>query len=295
MSDLNLTNFFSLDGKVALVTGGKSQPHKHSQTTPLTDKMQAREVLACTPRPPSSSPAPRRARKAGGEEGIDQAVARLNALPNIKGRAIGIPANVAQVDDIARLVAAVQFHETRLDILVANAGATWGGPFEPTPDWSSQKVLDLNVRGVFNLARLFTPLLSTSGTAQDPSRIIVVSSVAGTHVPHVGDHGTIMYAASKAAAHHLARNLAVELGPRNITTNTVAPGFFPSKLANGLIEILGGQDELERANPRGRLGEPEDIAGVMLFLCSQAGNYVNGEDISVDGGARLGAGRLTKL
>jgi len=114
-------------------------------------------------------------------------------------------------------------------------------------------------------------------------------------VHHVGDHGTIMYSASKAAAHHLSRNFAVELGPRNITTNTVAPGFFPSKLANGLIELLGGQDELERENPRGRLGEPEDIAGVMLFLCSRAGNYINGEYISVDGGARLGAGRLTKL
>ncbi len=156
-------------------------------------------------------------------------------------------------------------------------------------------MLDLNVRGVFNLVRLFTPMLSASGTARDPSRVIIVSSTAGTNVHHVGDHGTIMYSASKAAAHHLSRNFAVELGPRNITTNTVAPGFFPSKLANGLIELLGGQDELERENPRGRLGEPEDIAGVMLFLCSRAGNYINGEYISVDGGARLGAGRLTKL
>jgi NAD(P)-dependent dehydrogenase (short-subunit alcohol dehydrogenase family) len=235
------------------------------------------------------------ARKAGGEQGIDQAVTRLNKLPGIRGRAIGIPANVADVKEIEKLVEEVKRYESRLDILVANAGATWGGPFEPTPDWSSQKVLDLNVRGVFNLVRLFTPMLAASGIPKDPSRVVIVSSTAGTNVPHVGDHGTIMYSASKAAAHHLARNLAVELGPRNITTNTVAPGFFPSKLANGLIEILGGQAELERENPRGRLGEPEDIAGVMLFLCSKAGNYVNGEYISVDGGARLGAGRLTKI
>ena len=100
---------------------------------------------------------------------------------------------------------------------------------------------------------------------------------------------------AKAAAHHLGRNLAVELGPRNITCNTVAPGFFPSKLASGLIEILGGQDELERDNPRKRLGLPEDIAGVVLFLTSRAGNYVNGEYISVDGGQRLASGRQTKL
>jgi len=83
-----------------------------------------------------------------------------------------------------------------------------------------------------------------------------------------------MYSVSKAAAHHMTRNLAVELGPRNITTNTVAPGFFPSKLANGLIDILGGTDELENENPRKRLGQPEDIAGVMVYLCSPAASYM---------------------
>lgn len=100
-----------------------------------------------------------------------------------------------------------------------------------------------------------------------------------------------MYSVSKAAAHvsfpflthsrritnekqHLGKNLAVELGPRNITTNVVAPGFFPSKLAAGLIDRLGGTTELEEANPRKRLGEPEDIAGVMVFLCSPAGSYM---------------------
>lgn len=158
-------------------------------------------------------------------QGIDQAVEKLNALAGISGTAVGIAANVAQTEEIQRLVDEVKKTESKLDILVANAGATWGGPFEPTPDASSQKVLDLNVRGVFNLARLFAPMLDAAGSPQDPSRIIVVSSIAGTHVPHVGDHGTIMYSVSKAAAHHLSRNLAVELGPRNITTNTVAPGF----------------------------------------------------------------------
>lgn len=238
------------------------------------------------------------ARKAGGEQGIDQAVKRLNDLAankNLTGRAVGIPANVAQEEDIKRLVAEVKKHESRLDILIANAGATWGGPFEPTPDWSSQKIPDLNVRGVFNLARLFTPMLEASGKPDNPSRIVIVSSVAGTNVSHAGDNGTIMYSASKAAAHHLGRNLAVELGPNNITVNTVAPGFFPSKLASGLIEILGGEEELSRANPRKRLGEPNDIAGVMIYLCSRASSYVNGGYISVDGGARLGAGRLKKL
>jgi NAD(P)-dependent dehydrogenase (short-subunit alcohol dehydrogenase family) len=148
---------------------------------------------------------------------------------------------------------------------------------------------------VLSPPRRFAPLLQESGTRQDPSRIIIVSSTAGTTVPHVGDHGTIMYSVSKAAAHHLSRQLAVELGPRNITTNTVAPGFFPSKLANGLIELLGGQQELEDWNPRKRLGQAEDIAGVMVYLASPAGAYVNGEDIAVDGGVRYAAGRQSKL
>ncbi|CAN9198751.1 unnamed protein product [Alternaria alternata] len=280
MSELkDFNRMFSLDGKVALVTGGSRGLGLHTATAFLLAG--AKKVFIS-------------ARKNEGEQGIDQAVEKLNKLP-VSGTAVGIAANVADTEDIERLVKKVQETDNKLDILVCNAGATWGGPFDPTPDWSSKKVLDLNVRGVFNLARLFAPLLERAGTRQSPSRIIIVSSTAGTTVPHVGEHGTIMYSISKAAAHHLSRQLAVELGPRNITTNTVAPGFFPSKLANGLIEMLGGQEELEENNPRKRLGEPEDIAGVMVFLSSPAGAYINGEDIAVDGGMRLALGRHSKL
>ncbi|OJD18066.1 hypothetical protein AJ78_01896 [Emergomyces pasteurianus Ep9510] len=275
MSEIRGYNsFFRLDGKVALVTGGSRGIGLHTATAFLLAG--AKKVIIT-------------ARKSGGEQGIDQAVEKLNKLPGIVGHAVGIQANVANTDEIEKLANAVRKSDGKLDILVANAGATWGGPFEPTPDWSSQKILDLNVRGVFNMVRLFTPLLEQAGTSQDPSRVIIVSSIAAIHVPHVGENGTIMYAVSKAAANHLARNLAVELGPRNITTNTVAPGFFPSKLANGLIENLGGRDKLSAAVPRGRLGEPEDIAGIMIYLCSPAANYINGVDIAVDGGRSLGA------
>lgn len=280
MSEIkNFDRMFRLDGKIALVTGGSRGLGLHTATAFLLAG--AKKVIIS-------------ARKNAGPQGIDQAVEKLNKLP-VSGKAVGIAANVADTKDIERLVKDIQKTDEKLDILVCNAGATWGGPFEPTPDWSSQKVLDLNVRGVFNLARLFTPMLEKAGTPEDPSRIIIVSSVAGTTVPHVGEHGTIMYSVSKAAAHHLTRQLALELGPRNITTNTVAPGFFPSKLANGLIEILGGEQELKDYNPRRRLGEPEDIAGVMVYLASPAAAYVNGEDIALDGGVRYAQGRQTKL
>lgn len=86
----------------------------------------------------------------------------------------------------------------------------------------------------------------------------------------------------------MAQNLAIELGPRHITTNAIAPGFFPSKLANGLIDKLGGEDELGKRNPCSRLGKQEDIEGAVVYICSQAGSYVNGVVIPLDGGVNLG-------
>lgn len=87
----------------------------------------------------------------------------------------------------------------------------------------------------------------------------------------------------------MARNLAVELGPRHINTNAISPGFFPSKLANGLINKLGGEEELGKSNPCGRLGRQEDIEGAVVFLCSVAGSYVNGVVLPLDGGVNLAA------
>jgi len=134
------------------------------------------------------------------------------------------------------------------------------------------------------------PLLSATATPASPSRVLITSSVGGIMVPHVGARGAIMYSVSKAAAHHLGRNLALELAPKNITTNIIAPGFFPSRLANPQIDYLGGEDVVGKQNPMGRLGRPEDIAGLVVYLCSPAGSYVNGQDVNLDGGARLRVG-----
>ncbi|CAH0000019.1 unnamed protein product [Clonostachys byssicola] len=283
MSNLrNYDSIFSLAGKTALVTGGSRGLGLHMASAFL---LSGCSLVIIT------------ARKREGPNGIDQAVEKLNALPGIRGKAVGIAANVASSEDIVRLVSEVDglVGARGLSILVCNAGAAWGSKFEDAPPSSSVKILDLNVRGVFELTQKSLPLLQRAGSVEDPARLLIISSTAGTNVPHVGEHGTIMYSTSKAAAHHLGRNLAVELGPRNITSNIIAPGFFPSKLAQGLISNLGGIEELSKDNPLGRLGEPEDIAGVAVFLCSRAGAYVNGVDISVDGAARLSAGRLSRL
>ncbi|KAK1500623.1 rhamnolipids biosynthesis 3-oxoacyl-(acyl-carrier-protein) reductase [Colletotrichum tamarilloi] len=283
MSELkDFGSTFSLRGKTALVTGGSRGLGLHMATAFLLSGCSHVIITA---------------RKLEGEQGISQAIDKLNRLPNTRGKAIGISANVADSKDIVRLVGEVKniVGEKGLNILVCNAGAAWGSKFEDAPPSSSVKILDLNVRGVFELVQKFLPLLEKAASEHDPARVLTVSSTAGGNVPHVGEHGTIMYAASKAAANHLGRNFAVELGPKNITSNIIAPGFFPSKLAQGLINNLGGIDELSRGNPLGRLGEPDDIAGVAVFLCSRAAKYVNGVVIEIDGGARLVAGRQSKL
>jgi len=152
--------------------------------------------------------------------------------------------------------------------------------------------MDLNVRGVFNLIRESVGLLTVRATLADPSRVIITSSVAGIGIGTMGENGTYGYSASKAAVLHLGKNLAVELGPRHITVNSICPGFFPSKMSNGLLEKAGGVEAIARTNPMQRLGVPEDIAGVIVYLASRAGSHVNGAAIPIDGGALLASGAL---
>ncbi|KAL2254997.1 hypothetical protein VTK26DRAFT_4401 [Humicola hyalothermophila] len=152
--------------------------------------------------------------------------------------------------------------------------------------------MDLNVRGVFNLVREFAPLLRRRATADDPSRVVITASTAGLGVGTLGKQATFGYSASKAAVIHLGRNLAVELGPRHITVNSICPGFFPSKMSNGLLEMAGGADKIGQGNPMGRLGRAEDIAGVVVYLTSRAGSHVNGATIAIDGGAMWSRGQL---
>jgi NAD(P)-dependent dehydrogenase (short-subunit alcohol dehydrogenase family) len=103
----------------------------------------------------------------------------------------------------------------------------------------------------------------------------------------MGENATFSYSTSKAAAIHLTKNLAVALGPRGIISNAIAPGFYPSKMASGLIELQGGAASLAKETPNGRLGKPEDIAGLVVFLSSRAASHLNGATITTDGGSVL--------
>ena len=189
-------------------------------------------------------------------------------------------------------MAEVAKHTDHVDILLANAGATWGAPFDDHPDSAFAKVMDLNVRGVFNTIREFAPMLQKRASLDDPSRVIITASVAGLGIGTLGPNGTYGYSASKAAVIHLGRNLAVELAPRHMTVNSICPGFFPSKMTHGLLGLVGGADKVGHSNPMGRLGKPEDIAGAVVYLASRAGAHVNGEAIAIDGGALWARGEL---
>ncbi|MCJ1483268.1 hypothetical protein MMC06_003435 [Schaereria dolodes] len=269
-------NIFSLKGKVVVVTGGSRGLGLHCASGFLQAGcskvyITSRKGSAC-----------------------ESACAALNALPNKhpSSRAISVPADSSKVSEIERLVAEVGKTTDHVDILFANAGATWGEKFDTHPDSAFAKVMDLNVKSVFNTVRLFAPLLQASAALSSPSRIIITASVAGLGVGSLGENATFGYSASKAAAIHLARNLAVELGPRHILVNSVAPGFFPSKMASGLMELNGGEEKMAKESPDGRLGTPEDIAGVVVFLASRAAGHVNGACITIDGGSLWGKSRL---
>lgn len=191
------------------------------------------------------------------------------------------------MDELDRLVAEVKKTTDHVDILFANAGATWGEKFETHPEGAFSKVMDLNVKSVFYLVQKFAPLLTANASLADPSRVIITGSVAGLGVSSLGDNATFSYSASKAAVIHLAKNLALELGPRGVITNAIAPGFFPSKMASGLIEQQGGLKALGEQSPNGRLGRAEDIAGTVVYLGSRAGSHLNGAVVVLDGGSIL--------
>ncbi|MEO7429446.1 MAG: SDR family oxidoreductase [Acidimicrobiales bacterium] len=165
-----------------------------------------------------------------------------------------------------------------LDILVNNAGATWGAPLAEQDTSSWARVLDVNVEGVFHTTKFLLPLLQAAGSAEEPARVINIGSVDGIQVPSME---TYSYSSSKAAVHQLTRHLAKHLAP-SITVNAIAPGPFQSRMMRATLEAAG--DHMAKMMPLKRIGRPEDMAGVAIFLSSKAGSFLTGTIIPVDGG-----------
>jgi NAD(P)-dependent dehydrogenase (short-subunit alcohol dehydrogenase family) len=255
-SSLKLTDLFSVKDKVALVTGG-------SRGIGL---MIARAYVVNGAKVYISS------RK---KAVCDQVAAELSK----SGRCISIPADLSKTEGRAALVDELKKQEEKLHVLVNNAGATWGAAIEEYPEDAWDKVMNLNVKSIFMLTRDLLPQLLAAGTADDPARVINVGSIDGIRVPSVDNFA---YSPSKAAVHHMTRVLANRLGGQNITINAIAPGPFESKMTEWMLENF--KDAIEQVCPMRRIGRPEDMAGVALYLASTAGAYVNGVVIPVDGG-----------
>jgi NAD(P)-dependent dehydrogenase (short-subunit alcohol dehydrogenase family) len=247
---------FDLTGKVAVVTGG----------TRGIGLMMARGLLQAGASAYISSRKP---------EAGDAAVEELSKY----GVVLSVPADLSREEECLRLAEEVGRYEEGVHILVNNAGANWGAPLEEFPAHGWDKVLDLNLKAPFYLTRAFLPLLEAAGTADDPARVINVGSIDGLRPP---GFQTYSYSASKAGLHQLTRVLARELGPRHITVNAVAPGPFESKMMAATLAAHGG--DIAAASPLGRIGRPDDMAGVTVFLSGRGSAYITGAVIPVDGG-----------
>jgi NAD(P)-dependent dehydrogenase (short-subunit alcohol dehydrogenase family) len=205
----------------------------------------------------------------------EEVVAELSGL----GKIVALEANLSTEAGCQALADAIAAREPALHVLVNNAGANWGAPLAEYPDTAWDKVLALNVKGVFHLTCACLPLLEKAARPGDPARVINIGSIDGLKVPLLE---TYAYSASKAAVHHLSRVLAMRLAGQNVTVNAVAPGPFESKMMAATLDRF--RDTIVASCPLGRIGEPEDMAGVALFLASRAGAYVTGTVIPVDGG-----------
>ncbi|KAF8634413.1 hypothetical protein AX15_000864 [Amanita polypyramis BW_CC] len=204
------------------------------------------------------------------------------------GLCIPLSADLQERSEVVKLSEELKSREAMLHVLVNNAGTAWNASLDQFPDAAFTKVLTLNTQRVFTLTQLLLPLLRTAAAAslrdhvyEDPGRIINIGSVEGIGVPF---HETYAYSASKAALHHLSRHLASRLGWEGVVSNTIAFGWFESKMTEHSLNAPEKRKEIVSKIPLQRIGQPGDIAGVVLFLASPSGAYVNGATITVDGG-----------
>jgi NAD(P)-dependent dehydrogenase (short-subunit alcohol dehydrogenase family) len=197
------------------------------------------------------------------------------------GRCEAIPADLSSVEGADRLARAVLARSPALDVLVNNAGATWGAPLEAYPESAFDKLWAVNVKAVFRLTTALLPALRASASADDPARVINIGSIDGIRVPWMEVYA---YSATKAAVHMLTRSLAHQLAPERITVNAIAPGPFESKMMAFALDDPATRATVEHQVPLGRIGRPDDMAGTAIFLASRAGAYLTGAVIPVDGG-----------
>lgn len=257
-----MKNLFSIAGKVAVVTGG-SRGIGHMIATGFLQNGVRTYITS----------------RNSGE--LEAAARELSEY----GECFAIQSDLSGMEGVKAFAGEIRQREDRLDILVNNAGATWGAPLDEYPESGWDKVMNLNVKSLFFLTQQLLPALRASGSPEDPARVINISSINGLANPGMP---TYAYSSSKAAVIHLTRHLASDLAGDNINVNGIAPGFFPSKMTAGLLDQF--EEKMLRRIPRGRLGQPEDIAGTAIYLSSRAAAWVVGQTLVLDGGMIAAAG-----
>jgi NAD(P)-dependent dehydrogenase (short-subunit alcohol dehydrogenase family) len=255
---MNTLDLFRLDGRTAIVTGG-GRGLGHYMAEALSDA--GANIVLCS-------------RK---KEPLEEVKGELEARG---GRALALPCDVTEQEDVERAVATA--HETfgSVDVLVNNSGATWGAPPDEMPPEKFDRVIAVNVRGTFLMSQAVGRRMierESGGT------IINISSVAALVGGHPDYMQTVGYNSSKGAVISMTRDLATSWAKHHITVNAIAPGWFPTRMSGGLIEKFG--ERMVGDIPLGRFGNPEDLKGVVVFLASPAASYITGQTIVVDGGA----------
>lgn len=252
---MNIQSLFSLEGRIALVTGGSRG----------IGKMFVEGLLAAGCARVYIS-----ARKA------DQMQATIDEFG--ADRVIGIPADLSQMDGMIALANELKARETRLDILINNAGAAWGQPYLEFSEAGWHRTMDLNVKTPFFLTQKLHDLLVAGGKQGHPAKVIHVSSIDGQRI---NPWETYAYQASKAAVIQLTRRMAARLIQDNIVVTSIAPGAFPSEMNKAAKDA---PDASASGIPAKRIGTAEDMAAAAIYLASRAGDYVVGETLTVDGG-----------
>ena len=251
------TRLFDLDGRTALITGGSRG--LGLQIARALGDAGARVILTARNRAE-----------------LEAGTAQL--------RGVGIDADwiagdSGQVEEIARICAEALTRLGQFDVLVNNAGASWGAPAEDYPLSAWDKVMNLNVRSAF----LFSQYVAKhSMIPRRYGRIVNIASIKGMF-GNAGSDDIVAYNTSKAALINLTRTLAGEWGEFGINVNAIAPGWFPSRMTRGMIETQGEQRMAARA-PLRRLGDDEDLMGAALLFASRAGKHITGQVLAVDGG-----------
>jgi NAD(P)-dependent dehydrogenase (short-subunit alcohol dehydrogenase family) len=251
---MDLNSLFSLEGKIALITGGSRGIGKMFVEGFVAAGCERVYITA---------------RKA---QVVEETAAEFG------DKVVGLPGDISRMEGIVELAAEIARRESRLDILINNAGAAWGGEFEEFPEIGWNKVMDLNVKTPFFLTQKLHGLLKAAASPECPAKVINIASIDGLR-PNPWE--TYSYQASKAALIHLTKRMAARLIKDNIVVSGIAPGAFPSEMNKAAARNPEGS---AKGIPSRRVGVPEDMAGGAIYLASKAGDYVVGTTIPIDGG-----------